>query len=82
MSAGWTGTPSRSASIAISVALWRPPPQTNQRIGGAGRWGTTEATDSAVKAVRVAAPSCGDNAATGAGSKASRSRDLGAGRPK
>ena len=76
------GRPACAASRAIMNALQRPPPVTNQRRGGTGKWGTARATAAAVTSTKVAAPSLTDSPATPSTEKSSRSTDLGGGRSK
>jgi len=62
--------------------LRTPPPHSTIIFGGAGTKRSADRMPSAVKAQRVAAASSSDKAATGAGSKASRSSDFGGSSPK
>ncbi len=79
-----TGTPSRSRSAAMIVGLCRPPPVTSHRPTGPGN--PPAATEAAVNATNVAAPSAADSRSTplaaNARPKSSRSSDFGAGRLK
>ena len=77
-----TGAFTRACSIAISVVLWRPPPQTIQVAGVCGKCSRARAMEAAVKAVSVAAPSAGDRSSTAAMPKSIRSSDLGGTRAK
>ena len=57
-STGATAASTRSAIIAISVLLRRPPPETTHSLGCSGKCSRARAMLVAVKAVSVAAPSC------------------------
>ena len=81
-SAGATAASTRSAIIAISVLLRRPPPETTHSRGCSGKCSRARAMLAAVKAVSVAAPSSRERPATGAGEKALRSSDFGGSLPK
>ena len=74
------GAPLIGATAAYGVALAMAADPSDRNLTAASAM--LRATAVAVNATRVAAPSAGESLAMGAASKASRSRDLGAGRSK